>query len=97
MTATAQLKKQMFECVRGPPFCAPGLSTGALTCASACAVEQSHCRNKTEVSQVHIPYAAKLLFQEVRRLAPSAPPSSVAGSRPARLMIPSSAFHSYKL
>lgn len=40
MAATAQLKKQQFEC--------------------------SHCRNKTEVSQVHLPYAAKLLFQEVR-------------------------------
>jgi DNA-directed RNA polymerase II subunit RPB2 len=43
MAATAQLKKQQFEC--------------------------SHCRNKTEVSQVHLPYAAKLLFQEVRRSA----------------------------
>ncbi|KAL7417639.1 DNA-dependent RNA polymerase II second largest subunit [Mrakia frigida] len=42
MTATAQLKKQMFEC--------------------------SHCRNKTEVSAVHIPYAAKLLFQELQAM-----------------------------
>jgi hypothetical protein len=61
MAATAQLKKQMFEC--------------------------GHCRNKTDVSQVLIPYAAKLLLQELQAMniatrlittvrSPSSPPST---------------------